>query len=126
MSDYVSIASAGELQDGEMKKVEVDGRELLLARVDGSYYAIDGRCPHMGGDLSKGSLQGSVVTCPRHGSRFDVRDGHLVRWTDWSGVKLTIGKLFKSPRATTSYEVRREGDTISVDLSSSREESQAA
>jgi 3-phenylpropionate/trans-cinnamate dioxygenase ferredoxin component len=126
VSDYVSIANADELRDGEMKKVDVDGRELLLARVDGSYYAIDDRCPHMGGDLSKGSLQGSIVTCPKHGSRFDVRDGQLVRWTDWSGVKLTVGKLLKSPRATASYAVRRDGDTISVDLSSRHEESKAA
>jgi 3-phenylpropionate/trans-cinnamate dioxygenase ferredoxin component len=126
MPAYVPIARADELQDGEMKKVEVDGRELLLARVGGSYYAIDDRCPHMGGDLSKGSLQGSVVTCPRHGSQFDVRNGQLVRWTDWHGVKLTFGKLFKSPRPTTSYEVRRDGDTLSVDLSSGREEREAA
>jgi 3-phenylpropionate/trans-cinnamate dioxygenase ferredoxin component len=126
MSEYVPIASAGELQDGEMKKVEVEGRELLLARVGGSYYAIDGRCPHMGGDLSKGSLRGSVVTCPRHGSQFDVRDGGLIRWTDWHGVKLTFGKLLKSPRGTASYEVRRDGDTISVDLSSGQEERKAA
>jgi 3-phenylpropionate/trans-cinnamate dioxygenase ferredoxin component len=126
VSDYVSIAQAGELQDGEMKKVEVDGRELLLARVSGSYYAIDDRCPHMGGDLSQGELHGSVVTCPKHGSRFDVRDGRLVQWTDWHGVKLTLGKLFKSPRGTTSYEVRRDGDALSVDLASRHEERKAA
>jgi 3-phenylpropionate/trans-cinnamate dioxygenase ferredoxin component len=126
MSDFVAIARVGDLQDGEMKKVEVDGRELLLARVAGSYYAIDDRCPHMGGDLSKGSLEGSVVTCPKHGSRFDVRSGQLVRWTDWSGVKLTLGKLLRSPRGTTSYEVRRDGDSISVDLASRPEERKAA
>lgn len=126
MSEYVPIANAGELRDGEMKKVEVNGRELLLACVDGSYYAIDDRCPHMGGDLSKGTLQGSVVTCPKHGSRFDVRSGQLVRWTDWSGVKLTVGKLLKSPRSATGYTVRRDGDTISVDLTPAEEESRAA
>lgn len=126
MSEFTTVGRADELQDGEMKKVEVDGRELLLARVEGIYYAIDARCPHMGGDLSQGSLRGSVVTCPRHGSRFDVRNGQLVRWTEWSGVKLTVGKLFKSPRSTVSYEVKRDGDAISVDLSSGHEESKAA
>jgi 3-phenylpropionate/trans-cinnamate dioxygenase ferredoxin subunit len=126
VADYIPIARAGELQDGEMKKIEVDGRELLLARVGGSYYAIDDRCPHMGGDLSKGSLEGSIVTCPRHGSQFDVRSGALVRWTDWSGVKLSVGKLLKSPRGTTSYEVRRDGDTLSVSLSAGHEERKAA
>lgn len=126
MSRFIPIGRADELQDGEMKKVEVDGRELLLSRVEGAYYAIDDRCPHMGGDLSKGTLEGSVVTCPRHGSRFDVRNGQLVRWTDWSGLKLTVGKMLKSPRPTVSYEVRRDGDTISVDLSPAQEERKAA
>jgi 3-phenylpropionate/trans-cinnamate dioxygenase ferredoxin subunit len=126
VAEYAPIARSDELRDGEMKKVEVDGHELLLARVEGSYYAIDDRCPHMGGDLSEGSLDGSIVTCPKHGSRFDVRDGHLVRWTDWSGVKLTIGKLFRSPRGTTSYEVRRDGDTLLVGPASRREEQKAA
>jgi 3-phenylpropionate/trans-cinnamate dioxygenase ferredoxin subunit len=126
MSDFIAVARADELRDGEMKKVEVDGRELLLARVEGVYYAIEDRCPHMGGDLSKGSLQGSVVTCPKHGSQFDVRDGQLVRWTDWHGVKLAAGKLLKSPRSTASYEVRRDGDTISVDLSPAQDERKAA
>jgi 3-phenylpropionate/trans-cinnamate dioxygenase ferredoxin component len=126
VSDFVDIARAGELQDGEMKKFEVDGREILLARVGGSYYAIDDRCPHMGGDLSKGSLDGSVVTCPKHGSQFDVRSGALVRWTDWHGVKLSVGKLLKSPRGTTSYEVRRDGDTISVDVPPAHEGRKAA
>lgn len=126
MSGFIPIGRADELRDGEMQKVDIEGRELLLARVEGAYYAIDDRCPHMGGDLSEGSLQGSVVTCPRHGSRFDVRNGQLVRWTDWSGVKLTVGKLLKSPRSTVSYEVRRDGDTVSVDLSPAQEERKAA
>jgi 3-phenylpropionate/trans-cinnamate dioxygenase ferredoxin subunit len=126
VSEYVPIGRAGELQDGEMKKVEVDGRELLLARVGDSYYAIDDRCPHMGGDLSEGSLDGGIVTCPKHGSQFDVRNGALVRWTDWSGIKLSLGKLLRSPRGTTSYEVRRDGDALSVESSPGHEERKAA
>ena len=126
MSEYVPIARADELQDGEMKKVEAGGREILLAKVGESYYAIDDRCPHMGGDLSKGSLEGGIVTCPKHGSRFDVRDGALVRWTDWSGVKLAVGKLLRSPRGTTSYEVKRDGDKLSIDLAPAHEERRAA
>ncbi len=44
----------------------------LLARVGDKYYAADNRCPHMGGKLSPGKLEGTVVTCPRHGSQFDL------------------------------------------------------
>ncbi len=114
MASDIDMGNSDGLQDGQMKKIDVDGREVLLAKVEGTYYAIDDRCPHMGGDLSKGTLQGSIVTCPRHGSQFDVRDGHLIRWTDWTGVKLALAKLFKSPRPAKSYEVRQDGDSVTV------------
>ena len=112
MARYVEIGKAGELQDGQMMKVEVEGQEVLVARVDGTYYAIQDRCPHMGGDLSQGTLEGTTVTCPRHHSQFDVRDGRVIRWTDWTGLKLAIGKLLRSPRPARTYEVKQEGDDV--------------
>jgi 3-phenylpropionate/trans-cinnamate dioxygenase ferredoxin component len=114
MDRFVKIAHAGELADGEMKRVTLDDKAVLIARVGDDYYATQGTCPHMGGDLSRGALNGPVVTCPRHHSQFDVRDGHVVRWTDWSGAKLTLGKLLKSPRPLETYEVRSDDSGISV------------
>jgi len=55
--------------------VVVGGKEVLLANVDGSYFAIANKCTHAGGSLAKGSLEGSIVTCPRHGSQFDLKTG---------------------------------------------------
>jgi 3-phenylpropionate/trans-cinnamate dioxygenase ferredoxin subunit len=52
----------------------------------------------MGGNLSQGTLEGTVLTCPRHHSQFYLVDGHVISWTDFSGLKKSIGKLFKSPR----------------------------
>lgn len=80
MSSLVEVSKPNELKDGTMKDVSVDGREILLARVGDKYYAADNRCPHMGGKLSQGKLEGTVATCPLHGSQFDLRDGHVVRW----------------------------------------------
>ncbi len=113
MATYIDIGK-DDLQDGQMKKLELDGREILLAKVEGKYYALDDRCPHMGGDLSQGTLNGTVVTCPRHHSQFDVRDGRVIRWTDWTGMKLAFGKLFRSPRHAKTHEVRQEGDSLAV------------
>jgi len=76
MSSLVEISKPNELEDGTMKEISVDGHEILLARVDDKHYAADNRCPHMGGKLSQGKLEGTVVTCPLHGSQFDLRDGH--------------------------------------------------
>ena len=86
MSELVKVAQVDELKDGAMKEVLAQGREILLARVGDNYYAADNRCPHMGGKLSRGKLEGTIVTCPRHGSQFDLSDGRVVRWLKGSGL----------------------------------------
>ena len=112
----IEIARTNELGDGGMKSVKVEGREILLARVGDKFYAVQNRCPHMGGNLSQGTLQGTVVTCPRHHSQFDLTDGHVVRWTDWTGMQLSLAKLFKSPRPLTTYPVKVEGDSVKIEV----------
>ena len=59
-----------------MKGFSIKGKDILLANVGGKYYATGQKCTHMGGDLAKSTLEGTVVTCPRHGSRFDVTNGN--------------------------------------------------
>lgn len=116
MSDFIEVAGTNELKDGAMKMVTIQGQEFLLARVGGKYYAADNRCPHMGGNLSQGKLEGTIVTCPRHHSRFDLTDGHVVRWTDWSGVRLSVAKLVRAPRPLKTYEVKVEGNKVLVSI----------
>ena len=105
-----------DLKDGEMKEVNVNGHAILVAMVGGKVYAVSGRCPHMGGRLAQGKLDGTVITCPRHGSRFDVTNGQVMRWTKWSGVVGSAVKLIKSPRPLAVYPVRVEGDKILVEV----------
>jgi 3-phenylpropionate/trans-cinnamate dioxygenase ferredoxin subunit len=116
MSDFVDVAKTGDLEDGAMKKVRIGDRDLLLARAGDRYYAAENRCPHMGGDLSQGTLEGTIVTCPSHHSQFDLTDGRVVRWTDWSGLKLSIAKAIRAPRPLSTYAVEVEGDSIRVRL----------
>jgi nitrite reductase/ring-hydroxylating ferredoxin subunit len=77
-SGYITAAEKSEIPAGKMKKVTLQGKAVLLANVNGNYYAIEGKCTHMGGDLSQGSLQGSIVTCPKHGAKFDVTTGKVI------------------------------------------------
>jgi 3-phenylpropionate/trans-cinnamate dioxygenase ferredoxin subunit len=116
MANYVKVGNTGEFKDGSKKKVSVEGQEIMIARVGNSYYAVGNRCAHMGGDLSAGTLEGTIITCPRHGSQFDVRDGKNIRWMKGSGVFATIGKALKSPRPIPTYKVKVEGDAISVEV----------
>jgi nitrite reductase/ring-hydroxylating ferredoxin subunit len=110
MSRLVDVGAADGLAEGAMKAVSVEGRDLLLAKVGDVFYAADDHCPHMGSRLSRGKLEGKVVVCPRHGSRFDLSDGRVVSWTDMSGVMLRLAKIFKAPQSLKMYPVElREG-----------------
>lgn len=86
MSEFIEVAQTDDLKDGQMKVVMMGKDKVVLARVGTNYYAAQNSCPHMGGDLSLGKLEGTIVTCPVHGSQFDLSTGNVVRWTDWSEV----------------------------------------
>ena len=106
---FVNVAAVDDIPISAMRPFAIAGKEILIANHDGNYYAIARRCPHMGGDLSKGTLDGTTVTCPRHHSRFDVTTGSCL-----SGPK--IGPLRLGTKDTTSYEVRIEDQRIQVNL----------
>jgi 3-phenylpropionate/trans-cinnamate dioxygenase ferredoxin subunit len=82
--------------------------------VSGKYFAIQGHCTHVGGKLWEGKLDGTVVTCPLHASRFDLTDGHVIRWTNWGGLRLVLAKVFKPPRPLKTYKVEVQDKQIMV------------
>ena len=112
----VEVGKTGEIEDGSMKEISINGREVLLARVDDQYYAAQNRCPHMGGSLSEGKLEGTVVTCPKHNSQFDLKDGSVMRWLKGSGFISAIGKALKSPRPLVTYNVKVQDDKILIEI----------
>ena len=71
----IGVASVRDVVEGQGLLVDAGGRQLALFRVDGRYYAIDNACPHRGGPLADGDLEGAVVTCPWHTWRWDVTTG---------------------------------------------------
>jgi len=75
MGTRAKIAETGELDPGQCKIVEVDGKTLAVFNVGGAFYATDNTCLHRGGPLGEGELEGPVVTCPWHGWRYDVTSG---------------------------------------------------
>jgi 3-phenylpropionate/trans-cinnamate dioxygenase ferredoxin subunit len=116
MSDMVKVGKVGELDDGAMKSVSTKRGEILLARVGDKYYAVANRCPHMKGKLAEGTLEGTVVTCPLHGSQFDLRNGKVVRWLRGTGVLSTVGRVLKSPQKLQTYPVELKKDQILIEL----------
>ncbi len=114
MSKFIEVAKIEELKSGTMKTVIAGGREILLARVGDKYYATDNRCPHVKGDLSRGKLEGTVITCPLHGSQFDISNGQVVRWLK-GGLMSKIGKALKLSRNLAVYNVKIEDGKVLVE-----------
>lgn len=72
----VKIANVKDVPEGGCIGVDTpDGRAVALFNVDGGIFALDGVCPHAGGPIGEGTMEGSVVTCPWHGYSFDVETG---------------------------------------------------
>ncbi len=78
MAEFVKVAKTAEIEPGEARLVEVNGKQIPLFNVEGQFYAIANTCSHKGGPLVEGEVSGHVVTCPWHRGRFDVRTGEVV------------------------------------------------
>lgn len=71
----VKVAPASDIPDGEGRVFEVSGRAVAVFNVHGRFHAIDNECPHRGGPLGEGDLDGAIVCCPWHAWRWDVTTG---------------------------------------------------
>jgi NAD(P)H-dependent nitrite reductase small subunit len=100
MATFVTVAKTHELAPDRGKLVQVNHQRIALFNVGGHYYAIDDMCPHRGGPLSAGELQGATVVCPWHEAAFDLATGAVTRPPAAAGV--------------ATYEVRVEGEDIAI------------
>jgi 3-phenylpropionate/trans-cinnamate dioxygenase ferredoxin component len=75
---FQTVARVGEIPEGGVKVVRLDDQPVAVFHLHGGYYAIDDICTHDGGELASGTIDGSVIECPRHGARFDIRTGAVL------------------------------------------------
>jgi 3-phenylpropionate/trans-cinnamate dioxygenase ferredoxin subunit len=115
MGEFTEVSKIDDLKNGVMKSVNVAGHQILLAMVGDKYYAVDNLCPHMKGNLAQGKLEGTVVTCPLHGSQFDISNGQVVRWLK-GGLISKVGKAIKSSKNLTVYSVKVEDGKLLVEV----------
>lgn len=106
---YVKVAEAASLSVGGKVKLTLEGHEIMLARLDDGYYAISNKCPHMGGSLADGRLEGQNIICPRHGSVFDVKTGKSVQGGKMAFIKFHVDNV-------TAYPVKTEGADVMVGI----------
>lgn len=103
MPSFVKMATLDDLPPGSSREVEHEGRIYALFNVEGVISAIDGLCPHQGGPLADGPIEGTLVTCPWHGWQFDVRTG-----------KTTLNNRLTQP----VFEVKVDGRDVLVAVDS--------
>jgi nitrite reductase/ring-hydroxylating ferredoxin subunit len=75
MKEWIEVAHKSDCPPQSSLELVVEDRVIALYNINGTFYALDGVCPHQGGPLGKGRLDGCVVTCPWHGRQFDIRTG---------------------------------------------------
>lgn len=99
MPDFKKIATIADIPVGEAKAYVVGDREIAVFNVAGAFYAIENSCPHQGGPLAEGFIDGNVVTCPWHAWCFDVTSGAM-----------TLGGY----TSVDAFDVTVDGSTIAV------------
>lgn len=75
--DFVPVAAESELLNGERIFVEIDNETIVVFNIAGKYFAIGDVCSHDNGPVGEGELDGYEIICPRHGARFDIRNGDV-------------------------------------------------
>jgi nitrite reductase/ring-hydroxylating ferredoxin subunit/uncharacterized membrane protein len=98
--DWTQVMDAADLPEDQLQKVDANGETVLVVKQDGQVYALNNTCPHAGGPLDEGQLEGDTVICPWHGSRFCLKDGK----------KIDGPTTFDAP----TYEVRQNAGKIEV------------
>ncbi len=76
---FVKVASAAEIPPGSARVFEIDGTRIVVCNVDGAFYTIEDVCTHDESPFGNEELTGPSIECPRHGARFDVRTGEVLR-----------------------------------------------
>lgn len=100
MSEFVEVAKLGDIPDPGKQLFEIDERLVVLFHVGGEFYCLDDVCTHDDGPLGEGRLDGYAIACPRHGAKFDIRNGHAL--------------TMPATEATSVHEVKVDGQAILV------------
>ena len=127
--DYVEACKVSEINNGQMKHVEINGKEIAIANLDGKFYAFSDRCSHMNARLSRGNIHQGVITCPFHAAKFDVTSGKKISepvleippgmeplppsWQKYMGVVAQEMSFIKTNDQGV-YDIKVEGDNIKI------------
>lgn len=117
---FVEVARSEDVKENKAFAVKAGDAPLLLTRVGGKACAVSSKCPHLGLPLGKGKIENGTITCPFHGSSFDMCTGENKDWCNavvgvpvpgWTSRLLSMGK---KPRALPVFEAKEENGKVFV------------
>jgi nitrite reductase/ring-hydroxylating ferredoxin subunit len=118
---FFDALKISDIAPGGMKKVNIEGEEVIICNYEGNFFAVGARCSHMNAFLDTGTLEGYILTCPLHFAQFDITTGEALSapLPGPGGVEpaLVSGHI----GAISTYPLRVEGEMIKVDLDISSE-----
>jgi nitrite reductase/ring-hydroxylating ferredoxin subunit len=118
----VEVAKSEDVRDGAVYAASLQGTNVGLTRVDGVVQAFVNKCPHLGLKLTKGKITAGVITCPFHGSSFDLTTGAEEGWvTGVMGVKMpgvvcNVLAMGKAPHGLTKLPANEAGGKVFVTM----------
>ncbi len=102
-----------DIPEGTMRRFELDSKRVMVAKVRGNIYAISDRCTHLGCKLSEGTLEGTIVTCPCHATKFDISNGKVVEYVgDWPRIMQKAASLLI--REVKVFSVSISGNKVKI------------
>jgi nitrite reductase (NADH) small subunit len=105
---FTKVAAVSEIPPGELVEIMHEGEAYAVCNVGGKIRALTGTCPHQGGPLGQGALEGPMITCPWHCWQFDSATGLCIFGDDVDAIEgVTIA----------TYPVRVEGSDVYIDFS---------
>ncbi len=118
----INLGKVTEFQIGKPRVVRAGGIALVINRTENGFCAVANHCPHLGLPIANGKVEGNVITCPFHGSRFDMCTGENLDWvTSFAGAKLPnwsrrLMTMGKKPTPIETFQVTLENDSVFVNI----------
>lgn len=118
----IKIGNIEEFPIGKLRIVRAESVMVVVTHTDDGFYAIENHCPHLGFPIGEGQVDRHIITCPFHGSKFDMRTGQNLDWApDMAGTKMPswsqrLMLLGKKPTPIQTFDLTLEGDSLYVYL----------
>jgi len=111
MGKLISVCKTNDIAIGSFRAFKIENLDILIANLEGNFYAVSAICPHMSGYLGKGNIVGTSIKCPVHGAEYDLKTGKITKDLPWIMKKMT-----KETKDLEMYKIEVEAGEIKITI----------